>query len=146
MLQITLLILHNEGNSIHIYIGKLIRREVFYIWSHVSTNVQETDSAECVWANLMHSKPCEVGSRGTRVTLETMKTEANFRHCIICGKINGETFPMVAAGAATGRLIIIITVHTMNGSVPCLFPYSISFIAADGFTKAVILSLACQPS
>lgn len=48
MAQITLLILHNKGNSIHIYIGKLIRREVFYIWSHVSTNVQETDSVECV--------------------------------------------------------------------------------------------------
>lgn len=64
MLQITLLILHNKGNSIHIYIVELIRREVFYIWSHVSPNVQETDSAECVWANLMHSKPCDIGWKG----------------------------------------------------------------------------------
>lgn len=37
-------ILYNTGNSIHIYIAELIRREVFYIWSHVSTTVQETDS------------------------------------------------------------------------------------------------------
>lgn len=69
----------------------------------------------------MHSKPCDV-ARGDGVTLKTMKTEAKFGDCIICGKINGETFPMVVAGLATGTLIIIITVQSMNRSVPCLLP------------------------
>lgn len=70
----------------------------------------------------MHSKPCDVRTRGeSGVTLETMKTEMKFGDCIICGKINGETFPMVAAVAATGRLIIIITVHTVNRNVPACF-------------------------
>lgn len=58
------------------------------------------------------------------------------RHYIICGKINGEMFPIGAF--VGGRQIIIITVHTINGSVAVGFRVLRFLYTTDGYIKAVI--------